>query len=138
MGFCSANSSQAAVERLTRECANIIPPPPTSPPPPPSSQESSEQEDNLWGLLDSHVGTQRGSNATASAIAEVQRYLKDPHLPRSEDPLKYWERHHLVFPHVSQIAMRYLCTPASSVPCERVFSKAGEVVSSRQNRLQHR
>ncbi|CAK6978108.1 zinc finger BED domain-containing protein 4-like, partial [Scomber scombrus] len=73
MGFCSANSAQAAVDRLTRECANIIPPP--SPPPPSSpssSQVSSEQEDNLWGLLDSHVGTQRVCNSSASAIAEVQ------------------------------------------------------------------
>ncbi|CAK6983289.1 zinc finger BED domain-containing protein 4-like, partial [Scomber scombrus] len=78
MGFCSANSAQAAVDRLTRECANIIPPPSPPPPPPPppssssSSQVSSEQEDNLWGLLDSHVGTQRVCNSSASAIAEVQ------------------------------------------------------------------
>ena len=26
-------------------------------------------------------------------------------------------------------------TPASSVPCERIFSKAGEVVSKKRNRL---
>lgn len=32
-------------------------------------------------------------------------------------------------------AKRFLCTPASSVPCERRFSKCGKIMSKKRNRL---
>ena len=34
-----------------------------------------------------------------------------------------------------KIAKKYLCIPGTSVPAERVFSKAGELVSMRRSRL---
>jgi len=66
---------------------------------------------------------------------EVQRYRTDPPLQRSEDPLAYWKNHQNVYPHLFKLAKQFLCTPASSVPCERVFSKCGEIVSKKRNRL---
>ena len=65
----------------------------------------------------------------------LSRYLKDKVLPRTEDPLEYWVLQKAAYPHLFTVAMQYLCTPASSVPCERIFSKAGEIVSQRRNRL---
>ncbi|KAG9273603.1 zinc finger BED domain-containing protein 4-like, partial [Astyanax mexicanus] len=135
LGFCNLSNAQAAVDRLTRECAGFIVPavPQESVP---SVAPPEVQDRNLWGLLDSHVeAEQQAPNATASAIAEVQGYLRDAHLSRVEDPLKYWTEHKAVYPHLFQVAVRYLCTPASSVPCERVFSKAGEIVNQRRNKL---
>ncbi|KAG7514676.1 zinc finger BED domain-containing 4-like [Solea senegalensis] len=71
VGFCSSTSCQAAVERLTRECANIMPAPAL--PLPPAEGPPPVQNNSLWDLLDSHVDAQPPSNCTASAIAEVQR-----------------------------------------------------------------
>ena len=71
----------------------------------------------------------------ASATIEIQRFLAEPHLSRGEDPLTYWGTRANVFPNVYKLAQRYLNIPATSVPCERVFSKAGEVVSQRRSRL---
>ncbi len=71
-GFCSTTSCQAAVERLTRECASVIPEP--AHPLPPAEGPSHVQSNSLWDLLDSHVDSQHVSNCTASAIAEVQRW----------------------------------------------------------------
>lgn len=34
-----------------------------------------------------------------------------------------------------QIALKYLCTPGSSVPVERLFSATGYIITDRRNRL---
>ena len=39
------------------------------------------------------------------------------------------------FPNLKILALKYLAVPGSSVPSERLFSKAGELVSERRNRL---
>ncbi|KAJ8359468.1 hypothetical protein SKAU_G00159930 [Synaphobranchus kaupii] len=92
--------------------------------------------ENLWDLLDIRVSeAQRVQSATADATVEVRRYLSDSYLPRTEDPLLYWEKHVAVYPHLYNLAKKYLSLPATSVPCERIFSKAGEVISRRRSRL---
>ncbi|KAM9391552.1 zinc finger BED domain-containing protein 4-like [Pholidichthys leucotaenia] len=89
---------------------------------------------NLWQPLDIEVGRQT-KNATADAIQEVQRYLAEGNIARSQDPLRYWDNQKASYPNLFQLALEFLCTPASSVPCERVFSTAGEVVSKKCNHL---
>lgn len=90
----------------------------------------------LLGDLDSMVDHSRmSSSATADATIEVDWYLSEVNLTRSEDPLVYWAQHKHLYPHLYQLALTFLCSPASSVPCERIFSKAGEVLSKKRNCL---
>ncbi|XP_061794382.2 uncharacterized protein [Nerophis lumbriciformis] len=77
----------------------------------------------------------RQKNSTADAIQEVQRYLAEGNVARSQDPLKYWDQQKTTFPNLFQLSLHFLCTPASSVPCERVFSTAGEIITKKRNRL---
>ena len=51
------------------------------------------------------------------------------------DPLEYWKVNERVFPRLSTLAKRYLGIPASSVPVERLFSSAGELISKKRNSL---
>ena len=89
----------------------------------------------LWSHLDATVMASRMThNVTADATLEVQRYLSEPNIGRTDDPLLYWERQKCIYPNLSKLAIGYLCTPPSSVPCERVFSKAGEVISKKRYR----
>lgn len=93
-------------------------------------------DDNLWHQLDMEVKESKAnSNVTTDAIIEVQRYISEENTPRSQDPLQYWKSQRLNYPTLYKLAMTFLCTPSSSVPCERVFSKAGEMVCKRRNRL---
>lgn len=77
----------------------------------------------------------RRQNVTADATVEVQRYMMEPNIGRQEDPLQYWERQKHLYPSLHKLAVAFLSTPASSVPCERVFSKAGEILCKKRNRL---
>ncbi|XP_057195870.1 E3 SUMO-protein ligase ZBED1-like isoform X1 [Triplophysa rosa] len=45
------------------------------------------------------------------------------------DPLEWWRFHGSHFPHVSCLAKKYLCIPATSSPSERAFSTGGNVVT---------
>lgn len=51
-------------------------------------------------------------------------------------PFLYWEQQKLMFPNVYRLAVWFLYTLTSSVPCERVCSKAREIISKKRNRLE--
>lgn len=71
----------------------------------------------------------------ADATVDVQRYMSNPPLARSEDPLAYWLNHRHRYTNLFKRAKRFLCMPASTVPCRRIFSKCGEIVSKKRNWL---
>ncbi|XP_038148265.1 zinc finger BED domain-containing protein 4-like [Cyprinodon tularosa] len=141
MAFLSASKANDAVKRLKSECAavmrNAIPTQMEDAQAGPSTQPSdSNPDDNLWHQLDIEVKESKAnSNVTTDAIIEVQRYISEENTPRSQDPLQYWKSQRLNYPTLYKLAMTFLCTPSSSVPCERVFSKAGQMVCKRRNRL---
>lgn len=89
----------------------------------------------LWHCLDTTVLETKTPNASADATAEVQKYLHEPNIGRLENPLEYWAGHKFLYPNLYKLAVVFLATPASSVPCERIFSKAGEILSKKRNRL---
>ena len=50
---------------------------------------------------------------------------------KSANALEWWQAHCQEFKKLSRLSKKYLCVPATSVPSERLFSKAGELVSAR-------
>lgn len=48
---------------------------------------------------------------------------------------EYWSNHKLMLYPLSEIALKYIMIPATSVPSETIFSKAGQFMSARRNRL---
>ena len=61
---------------------------------------------------------------------EVSRYMGEENT--SQCPLEWWGASKRRYPLLSQLATRYLTIPATSVPCERVFSIAGHVVNEKR------
>ena len=98
--------------------------------------EASQSRRTTWLVQEAFEFFQtQTQNLTVDVNIEVQRYMMEPNIGRLEDPLQYWERQKHIYPHLYDLATKFLCTPASSVPCERVFSKAGEILSKKRNRL---
>lgn len=53
----------------------------------------------------------------------------------SDKPLHLWNNIQTVYPNLSKLAIKYLSVVATSVPSERLFSKAGSTLSNKRNRL---
>ena len=66
---------------------------------------------------------------------EVADYLRQPNIQRQLDPLDWWKVNQQKYPRVADIARRYLSSPSTSVPSERLFSSAGDLYSDSRNRL---
>ncbi len=64
------------------------------------------------------------------AEEEMQFFWAMDCIPLDADPLKWWQTHEHLYPHFAMLARRYLSVPGTSVPNERVFSTAGDNVTS--------
>lgn len=62
----------------------------------------------------------------------------EPLIQRSADPLLWWKENKNVYPRLFEIMKKRFCILATSVPCERIFSKAGQTITEKRNRLDHK
>jgi len=137
-GFTSSTALERAQQDITNEVTRMID----------SQQQSAtttqaeagtldnNDDDLIWGDFDRR-NTASISQATpmATSIMEVKQYLQESNIARRCDPLMWWKSRELVYPHLSKIAKAELCKVATLVPSERVFSKSGQLISDRRNRL---
>lgn len=88
---------------------------------------------SIWKTIDEKVAKiQPTGTCTSRSIIEIQRYLEEPVQNRTCDPLQWWADNSHNYPYLSQLARKQLCCLGTSVPCERVFSKAGLLISDRR------
>ena len=64
---------------------------------------------------------------------EFMHYIAEP--DSKEDALNWWRTMEPVFPLLSRVAKQYLCITASSVPSERIFSTADNLIKNRRASL---
>ena len=68
-------------------------------------------------------------------VDEVANYLALPKIHHDDCPLKWWRINKTRFPVLSKLARKYLAIPATSTPCERLFSEAGNVMTIKRTQL---
>jgi len=66
---------------------------------------------------------------------ELKLYTEAPAKPIAECPLSQWAKNQATDPSVAAVARHMLAIPATSVSSERLFSKAGDVLTKKRNRL---
>lgn len=100
-----------------------------------SSTECNETN-SLWNFHDNLVASSTKIRDEPGGInVELRQYLSQSVIPRHNDPLKYWQTLKHAYPVLFNIAIKYLAITATSVPSERIFSKAGIIKSDLRNRL---
>lgn len=99
-------------------------------------EKKSENPSILWQDFDFAVSkVVSNSNPIAAGIIEVEKYLEEPLLPRQEDPFIWWEERKKVYPTLYKLMKQRLCVVATSVPSERIFSKAGQTLTEKRSNL---
>ena len=82
----------------------------------------------------------QGENSTDNYIILINEYLKLPLLPWANDPLDTWRikmNDGVLIPMIP-VVKQFACIPATSVPSEQVFSKAGDLVRKKRSALSHK
>ena len=80
-------------------------------------------------------GSSPSRDVLGAVDKEVSNYQTESEISNSEDPLLWWRLNEHRFKTLSILARRLLCIPATSVPCERLFSSAGNIVNKKRASL---
>lgn len=101
---------------------------------PDSSAHSSRSEapvlrDSIFSFMTDDV-CETSIVTAADSIVLVNDYLKRRNIPKTENPILYLKNN---FPQLLNLGKQYLQCPGSSVPCERLFSDCGQIITNRRN-----
>ncbi|CAH0716848.1 unnamed protein product, partial [Brenthis ino] len=99
-----------------------------------SENETSEKKYDFWQTHKQLVMGQKKKKKNKDGD-EISLYLSSPVLSLKSNPLEEWEEIKTVFPLLYKPARIFLVVVATSVPCERLFSKAGSIMTKNLNRL---
>ena len=88
-------------------------------------------------LGDAYVARSASVNMSLRDLvhSEIQQYRAAPTIDLTDNPLQWWCDNMYRFVNLANLARCILCIPATSVPSERVFSAAGDIVTQSRSRL---
>ena len=117
--------SENQSESTTRSCAEQL-------------EEPQPKRTKLEKFFDGAFRPRAGENGTASEVAEteLQKYkLEEPVGLENKQPLLWWKECESLYKYLTLLAKKFLCITATSVPSERLFSAAGNLVFEKRSRL---
>lgn len=91
----------------------------------------------IFGRLPSTQATSAVASLPLAAAVELEarRLINLERIPVEENILSWWKRNSSTYPYLRKLAVQRLATQATSVPAERLFSKAGQIISARRSNL---
>ena len=87
-------------------------------------------------ILDEADTSQSDSITSHKSRSIVDQYLAEPTVPyHGGNAFTWWADNKFRFHSLSDLALRYLSAPPTSVPSERLFLTAGDIYDEKRNRL---
>jgi hypothetical protein len=93
--------------------------------------DSPEDTSDFFDIMLVNQPVTTGNNADPEYVT----YENEKEISRNENPLEWWAMNKRKYPSLSQLAYKYLCILATSVPSERMFSTSEHLTSDRRSRL---
>lgn len=131
--FENAVDLQKAEELIKSELLAMAPPTEE----PVVEEGLSDNEDDFWSDRKSFKGPSTLSvtpHMVPSVNMEFDRYVAEPVVSQNYDPLAYWNKE-TRYPLLKKVALKYHVVMGTSVPSERLFSDASNVLTIKRNRL---
>ncbi|XP_075165097.1 E3 SUMO-protein ligase ZBED1-like [Haematobia irritans] len=132
-GFRSIFNSEQAAKSLENEITGISKVHPINAEPSTSKNVQVETEPLLKFLQNKIANKSR--TCRVDAIVSIRQYFENENTPTKSDPLEYWKHTTNEMAMLQTCAVKYLCIPATSTESERMFSKAGSIISERRTNL---
>lgn len=102
---------------------------------PPTKKPKQYAAASMFSLVESDSDDGIDDSTTELAV-ELNLYKCVPSEPDIDaDPVCFWKTNRHVYPRLSRLAKEYLTIPATSVPVERLFSSAGELITKKRNSI---
>ena len=101
-------------------------------------RKKSKHPDEAWSVILGPMFKKGSEDACGTSTddqevdKEFQKYLAEDLILIDNNPLKWWRDNQLRYPVLSKIAQQLLCIPATSVPCERLFSTSGNIITPKR------
>ena len=96
---------------------------------------SNKDVNSVWEVFEQVAASTSNRSTGISAFNQLDQYFKAPVIDRKNNPFQWWRDNSHVYPAIANVAKVYLSTVATSVPSERIISKAGELISAKRNRV---
>ena len=98
-------------------------------PEPTAEVQEKTSSNSIWDVHDDLVKSENKKRAEVHLFEvgldqELKDYLNDNLGDRNENPFELWEKMKFKYPHLYLMAKTYLASIATSVPSERLFSRA--------------
>ena len=98
-------------------------------------EQSSEAKKPKLSGMDILLGVKEPTGDPESPDGEITKYLASHPVQNKENPLVWWKGSEKTLPILAKLARKYLTPPATSVPAERVFSAAGNIINEKRSCL---
>lgn len=135
-GFINMNNFEKTKNSVTRLAINVLLNVETDAQQSIENVQETKNEFSIWNDYDKKTPDLiQNDNASTVSIIEVNRYLREAFLKRTGNPLEWWKEREHIYPRLYYLVRKKLCVPATSISCERAFSKAGMVISKRRSSL---
>ncbi|XP_052855779.1 LOW QUALITY PROTEIN: E3 SUMO-protein ligase ZBED1-like [Drosophila gunungcola] len=130
-GFWNPFNSSQGVKSLEDELSRINAQSKASTSSPPTP-ESTAESNTLFSFLQTN-NIQKIQTGRVDSILALRQYLNGTNLEPAQNPLDYWKiSNDNAF---KTCVFKYFCVPATSTDSERMFSKAGLIISEKRSSL---